>query len=97
MSGPPTSFQFVVTPVQIFVAWSVVRFVTPVTSGLFTMTQPWTATWWSTSVAASAGWSLDSAVTSELPIWTAPWRTCVRPVPEPPPWTWMVAPGQAFT
>src|SRR5674476_1694574 len=28
MSGPPTSFQFVVTPVQIFVAWSVVRFVT---------------------------------------------------------------------
>src|SRR4051794_3944864 len=33
---------------------------------------------------------------SESPICTAPWRTCVRPVPEPPPWTEIVAPAQFF-
>ena len=36
----------------------------------------------------------DSAVTSELPICTAPWLTWVRPVPEPPPWTLIWAPLQ---
>src|SRR4051812_26641239 len=94
-SGPPTSFQFVTLPVQMSVACAEVRPLTPVTSGLTTITQPCLATTWSLSAPASVGWSFDSAVTSELPIWIAPWLTWVRPVPEPPPWTWTCAPGQA--
>jgi hypothetical protein len=43
-SGPPTCFQFVVTPVQMSVACWVVRFVTPVTLSLVTMIQPCRAT-----------------------------------------------------
>jgi hypothetical protein len=92
-SGPPTSFQFRVLPVQMSVACWLVRPFTLVTSGLTTMIQPCLATMWSTRPVMF----LDSAVTSELPIWTAPWLTCVRPVPEPPPWTWIWAAGQAAT
>ena len=69
----------------------------PVTSLLTTMTQPWRATTWSTSVAAVAASSLDSAVTSLLPIWTVPPATCVRPVPDPPPCTLTVEPEHAAT
>src|ERR1700704_1752562 len=96
-SLPPTSFQLVTLPVQMAVAGWVVRFVTPVTALLTTMTQPWRATTWSTSWAASSGLSLESALTSESPICTAPWRTWVRPVPDPPPWTETVDPEQAAT
>ena len=88
-SGPPTSFQFVTLAVQMSVAWALVRLVIPVTSGLTTMIQPCLVTTWSTSAWASGDGSFDSAVTSEFPIWTAPWLTWVRPVPEPPPWTWI--------
>src|SRR3954451_3955515 len=94
-SGPPTSFQFVVLPVQMSVACWVVRLVTPVTLGLLTITQPCLAMMWSTSWEASSGLSLSSALTSLSPMFTAPWRTCVSPVPDPPPWTLTVEPAQA--
>src|SRR4051812_45953085 len=94
-SGPPTSFQFVVLPVQMSVACWVVRLVTPVTLGLLTMIQPCLAMMWSTSWEASSGLSLSSALTSLSPMFTAPWRTCVSPVPDPPPWTLTVEPAQA--
>src|SRR3954454_14811194 len=93
-SGPPTSFQLVVLPVQMSVACCVVRFVTPVTSVLVTMIQPCLRTGWSTNALASGDASLLNASTSEFPIWNAPAETCVRPVPEPPPCTSMAEPAQ---
>ena len=71
-SGPPTSFQFVVLPVQMSVACWLVRPFTPVTSLLTTMIQPCFATTWSTRADASGDCSFSAALTSELPIWTAP-------------------------
>src|ERR1035437_1353677 len=94
-SGPPTWFQLVSLPVQTSVSCWVVRLVTPVTSLLVTTIQPWRATMWSTSLAASGALSLLSAVTSESPIWTPPAATWVSPVPDPPPLMVMVAPTQA--
>src|SRR3954447_19655170 len=94
-SGPPTSFQLVTLPVQMSVACWVLRLVTPLTLGFTTMTQPCLATMWSTSCDASSGLSLSSALTSLSPMLTAPWRTWVRPVPDPPPWTLTVEPAHA--
>ena len=50
---------------------------------------------WSTSLLASGVASFVPARTSELPIWTEPPATWLRPVPEPPPLTVIVAPGHA--
>src|ERR1035437_3531069 len=97
MSGPPTSFQLVVLPVQMATCCAVVRLVMPVTSLFETTIQPWRATIWSTSLAASGVASWDSAVTSESPIWTEPPATWLSPVPEPPPLTTIVAPVQPLT
>src|SRR5262249_40864884 len=83
--------------VQMSVACWVVRLVTPVTSGLVTMIQPCLATMWSTRPAASGVASLDSAVTSLLPIWMAPWLTWGRPGPEPPPRPPSAGPAPAAT
>src|SRR5450759_1874955 len=96
-SGPPTAFQLVTLPVQMSMFCWVVRLVTPVTSLLVTTIQPWRAMMWSTRLLASGVDSLPTGVTSESPIWMEPPATCVRPVPEPPPLTVIVEPGQAFT
>src|ERR1035437_5562704 len=73
----------------------VVRFVTPVTSRLVTTIQPWRQTTWSTSELASGVASLVLARTSDSPMLTEPARTWLRPVPEPPPLTVIVAPGHS--
>ena len=85
-SGPPTSFQFVILAVKISVNCCFVKDFTVAAISLFTTGAiVTTQTLWSTKPSATALSSFVSATTSELPISTEPSATCLRPVPDPPP------------